>query len=734
MSQLINAHESVERQNEKLLKITEVLMNRVEQVTNDGGAAYAQFQRAVMLEDQVRTRTRELEEALNLLNESNAQLSAAIHEAETSRKTLTDAIETIREGFALFDAEDRLMLHNSRFGMFMPDVRERLRPGLTFDQYVDLVSRSRMMDLPEGLSPADWAKRRRKRHKEDHVVFNVAVTGDRWIQVSEHRTEGRQTAILQTDVTEIVRIERRERMRMLDDQARLIAATLDHLDQGVAVFDRDRVLVHCNDRLNELLGLSLTDLRHGASAETLIGHLEARCTVPHATEALAKWIEGRGPRDPVALELTREPGVVLSVSGRAMPDGGFVISFTDITAERNAALELLRAKETLERRVMERTLELEDALAVAERANASKSRFVAAASHDLLQPLSAAKLMVSSLAPTGQEPGGEREIILDKTKSALESVEDMIGALLAISKLETDQEVFDIRPVSLGALLRRLETEFQPLAAEQGIDLTVVPSSAWVMSDPTYLRRIVQNLIGNAVRYTETGRVVVGVRRRMAAVRIEVHDTGPGIPEEAQSAIFEEFKRLSGGRRAGEGLGLGLAIVDRACGALGHPLTLRSEPGKGSCFAVTAPLTGAPQARPKEGQALGAADARTLGQFVLIVDDDAEFRDALEYAMTGMGHHVLTSGSPYEALDLIEEMEVRPDHILLDYRLGESLTALDCLDDIRARLPDTPICVLTASRCVTVQAKCEARGLGFEHKPVDAERLDQHIRTVAARQ
>ncbi len=207
---LINPDDSVERQNAKLLTIAQVLMRRVESITDDSGAAYAQFQRAAMLEDQVRERTRDLERALDLLNASNAALAGATRETEAARQNRADAIETIQEGFALFDAGDVLVMCNSRFGMHMDDVRPALIPGLRFDDYVDRVSRSRFLALPPGETGADWAVQRRKRHLDTHVIFNVRMIWDRWVQVSEHRTGDGGTVILQTDVTDIIRMERQE--------------------------------------------------------------------------------------------------------------------------------------------------------------------------------------------------------------------------------------------------------------------------------------------------------------------------------------------------------------------------------------------------------------------------------------------------------------------------------------------------------------------------------------------
>jgi len=223
---LINPTDSAERRTEKLLTIAAALMRRVEQATDDSGAAYAQFQRAALLEDQVRERTHDLGRALDLLNESNARLAEAMREAETARQNLSNAIETVQEGFALFDREERLVMCNSRFAMHMPDVHGQLHPGLAFGDYVAMVSRSPHLGLSGTEGARDWALGRMRRHKDRHVIFNVRLAGEHWVQVSEHRTPDGGTVILQTDVTDIIRAERHERGKLLDDQARVIRATL----------------------------------------------------------------------------------------------------------------------------------------------------------------------------------------------------------------------------------------------------------------------------------------------------------------------------------------------------------------------------------------------------------------------------------------------------------------------------------------------------------------------------
>lgn len=721
---LINPADSAERRAEKLLTIAEALMRRVEQATDDSGAAYAQFQRAALLEDQVRERTHDLGRALDLLNESNARLAEATLEAETARQNLSNAIETVQEGFALFDREDRLVMCNSRFAMHMPDVNAQLRPGLAFADYVAMVSRSPHLSLPEGEGGRDWAQGRMRRHKDRHVIFNVRLGGDHWVQVSEHRTADGGTVILQTDVTDIIRAERHERGKLLDDQARVIRATLDHINQGVGIFDREARLVGWNQRLGSLLSLPMGRLRIGASFEALFGRLKAEMQFDGGMTqaALMAWVAAES-RPPLEFAVRRGEELILDVFAQGMPDGGFVLSFSDVTAERAALVALSQANETLEARVMERTLELEDALAHAERANASRSRFVAAASHDLLQPLSAAKLFISSIVGEGLDPGAQ--VALDKAQNALMSVEGLLDALLDISKLESGKAAVSVGAVNLDRLLRTMAEEFAPMATAKGLRLTVVPCSATVESDPAYLRRILQNLIGNAIRYTTKGRVLVGARRRSGVVRLEVWDTGPGIPEDAQNDIFKEFHRLNARASASEGMGLGLAIVERACALLGHPLGLQSEVGHGTCFMVQLPLSEAgsglpltPEA-PERRRGPVAAD-----KIAFLVENDADLRRALGLLLEKWGMTVLEAASGEEALALIDEIGILPDIFIVDHQLGEGMTGIDVLAALRAAHGPVPSRLITADRGRSLQDMAAHAGLEVLYKPIDPRALE----------
>lgn len=732
---LINPSDPPEKQRQKLLTIANVLMRRVEQVTDDSGAAYAHFQRAAVLEDQVRERTRDLERALDLLNESNGRLAEANREAEAARQNLANAIETVQEGFGLFDANDVLVMFNSRFGMYADDVQAALRPGLTFDGYVDLVSRSAWLALPASLTSDVWAVQRRGRHKDRHVIFNVQLKGDRWVQVSEHRTANGGTVILQTDVTDIIRMERHERGKMLDDQAKVIRATLDHLNQGVSIFDATGRLVWWNERLSTLLAIPISRLRAGVSYAYLMERFRSdlgfRSDVTQSE--LDNWAHGHIPRGALTFEVRRAPNLILDVFAQALPDGGFVMSFTDVTSERVAIEALSRANETLELRVAERTLELEDALRDAERANASRTRFVAAASHDLLQPLSAAKLFVSSIEDEDLPPTARDA--LAKTQNALLSVEGILGALLDISKLESGRAAVSVGAIPVGRLLGQLHDEFAALAAAKGLELHVMPCSRSALSDPAYLRRILQNLIGNAIRYTASGKVLVGARRQGDAIRLEVHDTGPGIPDEEKRNVFREFHRLNARASASEGMGLGLAIVERACALLGHPLRLDSRVGRGTVFTVTVPISDSNGAAAAEGvladpAASSAQHSDGMGRIALLVENDGDLRRAMGLLLDKWGMSVIDATSGEEALALLDEIGILPDLMLVDYQLGDGMTGVDFIRAIRAEHGDLPARIITANRSSQLREECARAEIEILMKPIDPQALMQFLGTL----
>jgi len=719
---LVNPSDSVERQNEKLVQIAQSLMRRVEQKNDQSGLAYQQFERAALLENRVRERTQELERALDLLQESNAGLEQANTEIETGRENLNEAIESINEGFALFDTNGKLIQFNSRFCRWFEDVSDKLQEGLTFEEYVRLVSRSFFLALPEGQSSAEWAEKRLGFHSESHVVLNIRLISNKWLQVSEHRTSRGGTVILQTDISEIMRIERRERDKMRSEQAQTLQATLDHLDQAVCMFDSEMKLVGWNQNMDGLLALPGRRAVHGLAFLEIVTLIGDELSFHHgfSLDKLQAWsVQGR--RRPVTFEITRNRQETFRVFAQEMPDRGFVISFTDVTVEHEAAAALSDMNERLEQGVKDRTIELNKALKEAERANASKSRFVAAASHDLLQPLSAAKLFMSSIADRLKDPEGLNT--LSRAESALLSMEGIIEALLDISRLDAGHAVFRVQPIALSNILAPLADELAPNATEKGISLNIATPDLTVRSDPGYLRRILQNLISNAVKFTCQGAVTVTVSQKGQEACIAVTDTGPGIPHEDQLRIFQEFERRQVDD-ATPGLGLGLAIVERACVGLGHTLNLSSHVGVGSTFSVNVDLAETIEATETHWPPEADRRAQNLANIiVLLVENDKALLLAMTQLLEGQGGDVLQAQSAEEATKLLRELELAPDLLMFDYQLGAGATGLDLWHDIRGEYGDIPGLIMSAERSEGLREMCRAADVPLMYKPVNKDAL-----------
>lgn len=580
----LDPNDSLEQQNSKLIEIARALVGRLEDGGDPAARAFRDLERSVFLEAQVKTRTAELDRLLKLLNRTNAQLADAIHDANQARGTLTTAIEALREGFALFDAQKRLTMWNSRFCDALPDVPPQLKQGLNFRDFINRLSESASLILPDSMMADDWVSRCLMADDDDQVIFTMVLTGDRHIQVSQRRTRAGGTVIIQTDVSELVRLHRQERARVLNDQERITQATLNHMTEGVCLFDEEARLLFWNRRFGELLPAALDRSAFKCSLATVFKAFSKK--EADALTPLMHW--AYGPRvGPMTVEMTNDAGHSLKVSARSIPRG-FLVSFIDVTAERKALEVVSAANELLEQRVFDRTVDLEKALANAEKADAMKTRFTAAASHDLQQPLSAAKLYLAA-AQDEADPDMCRRAV-EKAQQALGSIETILDALLDISRLDTHAPTVSLQTIVLSEVLSRLEDDLQPLAEQKGLALTVAPSSVLVRSDPMYLRRILQNLIGNAIKYTDRGRVLVGVRRRLQMADICVIDTGPGIAPDQRESIFKEFVRLRECASGSSGMGLGLSIVERACALLDHPLRVDSVVGQGSSFTVSVPL------------------------------------------------------------------------------------------------------------------------------------------------
>lgn len=525
-------------------------------------------------------------------------------------------------------------------------------------------------------------------------------------------------------------VGRADALSVLDDAARvgrsrsLLQHALNHAGQGITVYDRELHLLAWNRafvELNELpadlvrVGVRFDDivrfnLRRGFYGPGQPDHL--------VEERLRSFVEEEAPH---RLRLV-PAGRVLEIRTNRLPEGGWVTTYTDIT-ERVAAEELReRQNELLEARVRERTealtrlnRELAQAKAEAEEANRSKTRFLAAAGHDILQPLNAARLYAAALVERDRERGEAR--LAENVDASLDAVEEILAALLDISRLDAGALKPHWSAFALGDLLDQIRREFEPVAGGKGLELTVLPSAALVRSDRRMLRRLVQNLVSNAIKYTASGQVLVGVRRRGVRVRLEVWDTGRGIPASQHRLVFQEFRRLAGGAEAEQGLGLGLSIVERIARVLDHPVTLVSEPGRGSVFRVDLPRAEAQAGGDTDRAPASAPRAAPFGRLsILAIDNEPAILDGMRILLERWGCAVRLAASAEEAERLAASCP--PDGVIADYHLDRG-SGLDTIARLRrARGPDLPALLLTADRSPALRAEAEKAGVPILTKPV----------------
>lgn len=427
---------------------------------------------------------------------------------------------------------------------------------------------------------------------------------------------------------------------------------------------------------------------------------------------------------------------------------GIFVLIRDITERRRTAEALHQAYQNLEQRVRERTTELttlnsqllreidersrvesrlREAKLEAEQANLSKTKFLAAVSHDLLQPLNAARLFTSALLER-REPVANA-ILVRNVSNSLEDVENLLGTLVDISKLDAGVIKADIAPFALSELLENLAVEFAQVAISEGLRLEFVPCSALVRSDIQLLARILRNLLSNAIRYTTTGRVVLGCRRHRQRLSIEVWDTGIGIAENKLEEIFQEFKRGDVQRpHQDRGLGLGLAIVEKIAGILGHKISVRSTPGKGSMFAVEVPLT---LSAPKPQIQLPMTEPmleRLRGARIWVLDNDAAICAGMRTLLESWGCQVVTALSEQDLARQVENYHSDADLLIADYHLDNDKNGVDAVATINARR-GSPLPALMITANYSNELKLQMRELGHTlmHKPVRPMKLKTAI-------
>jgi len=558
-----------------------------------------------------------------------------------------------------------------------------------------------------GLTPKQEADVQLLRHAEHLLASAIGAASSRLVLslLLRKRTVSTKAALkLLDDANAAIQYDRE-----------ILQTALDHVRQGIAVFDRDLQLICWNRQYGEILDLPPDFTRVGVGLAQILrysaeqGALGAGRVDFPVHDRVTRYVAGNEPI------LERMAGQVIEVRSSRMPDGGVVITLTDITPTVEAA-------QALERRVAERTeqltklnAELERARAQAEEANLSKTHFLAAASHDILQPLNAARLYVTSLVERHGQ--GDDNRLITNLDASLEAVEEILGALLDISRLDAGAMKPELGVFRIDELLRQIEVEFAPLAREKGLKLTFLPCSLAVRSDRRLLGRLVQNLVSNAVKYTTAGRVLVGCRRRGCKLTIDVYDTGIGIPAGKQRTIFREFQRLDQGAKVARGLGLGLSIVERIARVLDHRIEMASALGRGSRFSVRVPLAPALPSGQKRREPKRAAAGKLADMPVLVIDNDESILDGMETLLSSWGCRVFKAADLNTAQALLIEAKVRPSCLLVDYHLDSS-NGVDAIVELRWRLGDLPAILITADRSPEVGEMARQRSIQVLNKPV----------------
>ena len=514
---------------------------------------------------------------------------------------------------------------------------------------------------------------------------------------------------------------------------------VDFVPQGLAVFDADLRLTASNVRYRELLDLPAGLVASGTALYDIAlfigrrGDLGPGDPAHLAAERIETLTHAAGS---VSQRLGKQ-GQTIEFHSARLPDGGLVISFLDVSARIEAEAALERANATLEGRVEERTAtllrvnsELDSARKKADAANRDKTRFLAAASHDLLQPLNAARLYTATLIERagGTDLGGLAQSI----EASLNAVEEIMSALLDMSRIDSgalkpQPGAFEVR-----GLIQKVAVEFAPLAREKSVALTLCDSSAVAMADRALVARIVQNLVSNAIKYTRPGgRVLVGCRHRGGRVRLDIIDTGIGFNRDQHTLLFAEFSRLEQGARMAQGLGLGLSIVERLVTAMGLTLELESVEGKGSRFSLYLPL--GKMQKPGRIEVERNDEAASLaGLRILCVDNERAVLDAMDGLLTGWGCDVRSARS---LKDIDKDgllVGWLPDMVLMDYHLDQT-SGLDAVEWLRHNVGGhLPAALVTADRTAAVRALAEERGIAVVTKPVKPAALRATISGLAA--
>jgi len=643
--------------------------------------------------------------------------------AQKSR-LLQRAVDNLSQGVAMVSADGSLELWNGRFLELCG-----LAPIEAHRPFEEVMADSELKLLTPGTRDASGQP---LSELEQHLFDG------RTLEIRTHPLPTGGFVNTFTDITE--RYRHAEALRESERWIRLIT---DHVPALIAYVSADLTYEFTNKVYEEwyrwpsdgMLGQCLREIHSGEHWQQLEPYIERALSGENVSFEMAEPNHAGQQR-----YMLRSYVPNRQANGEVV---GIFVLIQDITDRRRTAEALHQAYQNLEQRVRERTAELtslneqllceiderahaearlREAKREAELANLSKTKFLAAVSHDLLQPLNAARLFTSALLEQPKAPNGS---LIRNISNSLEDVENLLGTLVDISKLDAGVIKPDIAPFAVSELLENLAVEFRQIAGSEQLQLDFIPCSALVRSDIQLLARILRNLLTNAIRYTPQGRVLLGCRRHRQSLSIEVWDTGVGIAEDRLEEVFHEFKRGEGVRpNQDRGLGLGLAIVDKIARMLGHRVQVRSQPGRGSVFAIEVPLSRrAPKAKP-EPSSSDLLLERLKGARVWVLDNDAAICAGMRTLLEGWGCSVVTALSEEDLAGQVDNFHAEADLMIADYHLDNGCTGIDVVETVNARRA-SPLPTLMITANYSNELKQQVRELGhmLMHKPVRPMKL-----------
>jgi len=644
---------------------------------------------------------------------------------EQKTRLLQRTVDSLSQGVAVVNGEGALEVWNGRF--------------LELAGLAPIAAHRPFTEVMEDSELALFTPHSRNEHGAPQLTYEQQLSNGRVLEIRTHPMPTGGFVNTFTDIT-----ERELYARALQESERWVRLITDHVPALIAYVGEDLTYQFTNKVYEdwygwghgEILGQSL----HRVHSTEQFSRLEPYIARAFRGESVSfEFAEANLEGKQRYLLRSYVPN--RDASGEVV---GIFVLIRDITERRRTSEALHQAYQHLEQRVRERTQELtevngqmrqeiseraqaearlREAKREAEQANLSKTKFLAAVSHDLLQPLNAARLFTGALLE--QTVAQSTGALVRQVSHSLEDVENLLGTLVDISKLDAGVIKPDISAFNLGDLLDNLGNEYAQLAASEGLQLSFVPCHAIVRSDAQLLVRILRNFLTNAIRYTHSGRILLGCRRHAHGLRIEVWDTGMGIPEDKLQEIFQEFKRVNPSANTRDrGLGLGLAIVDKIARMLGHRIRVRSIEGQGSVFSVDLPFGRLQPAVVEDESVTARIGERLPGATVWVLDNDAAICAGMRTLLEGWGCRVITALSEEDLASQVDAFHAPADLLIADYHLDNDVNGVDVVARINARRGQPlPVLLITANYSNALKLQVRELGYVMLHKPVKPMKL-----------